>query len=381
MKREPDLICLSHLRWDFVFQRPNHLMRACSRERRVYFVEEPVAEEGPTRVAVREALPNLFVVTPHVDPSLTEAERTVAQRAALRELVETRRIEAPIVWYYTPMALDFARELPASAIVYDVMDELSAFRFAPPRLAELERELFARCDVVFTGGASLYESKRHAHGNVHLFPSGVDVAHYRRARTAQRDPVDQRQIAQPRLGYFGVIDERLDLALIEHVARARPDWQLVLVGPVVKIDPASLPRLPNIHYLGQKSYDELPHYLAGWQVAIMPFALNEATRFISPTKTLEYLAGGKPVVSTAIRDVVNPYGARGLVDIGDLGSFVPAVERALTSGMSAKLVEVEPILVEQSWDGIWTRMAGLIERALRTPSRRNASREQLWSSM
>jgi glycosyltransferase involved in cell wall biosynthesis len=209
----------------------------------------------------------------------------------------------------------------------------------------------------------------------------VDVAHYRRARTAQRDPADQRTIAQPRLGYFGVIDERLDLALIEHVARERPDWQLVLVGPVVKIDPASLPRLPNIHYLGQKSYDDLPHYLAGWQVAIMPFALNEATRFISPTKTLEYLAGGKPVVSTAIRDVVNPYGARGLVEIGDLGSFVPAVERALTNGMSAKLAEVEPILVEQSWDGIWTRMAALIERALRAPSRRSATREQLWSSM
>jgi glycosyltransferase involved in cell wall biosynthesis len=369
MSRNPDLICFSHLRWGFVFQRPNHLMSACSRQRRVFFMEEPMGWDGPSHLDVREALPGLFVVTPRLDQSLDEAGRLAAHRAALNELVERHGIDAPIAWFYTPMALDFARDLRTSLVVYDVMDELSAFRFAPPRLAELERELFALADVVFTGGPSLFESKRHAHTNVHLFPSGVDAAHYRRARQEQADPDDQRGLARPRLGYFGVIDERIDLELLERVAAERPDFQLVLVGPVVKIDPATLPRRRNIHYLGQKTYEELPHYLAGWQVAIMPFALNEATRFISPTKTLEYLAGGKPVVSTPVRDVVTPYGRRGLVEIGDSESFIAAVERALATNTGDRAMQIERILLERSWESTWVRMSSILERTLRRQNR------------
>lgn len=364
LRLAPDLICLSHLRWSFVFQRPNHLMTACSRERRTFFVEEPVFGDAPSCIEMREVSPNLFVVTPRLDRELDDSGRLAAQKEALAELVASQNIVEPIVWFYTPMALEFARDLRASIIVYDVMDELKAFRFAPPRLAALERELFERADVVFTGGTSLFEAKRDAHPNVHLFPSSVDRAHYAAARTKQRDPDDQWGIPGPRLGYFGVIDERLDLELIEYVACERPDWQVVLVGPVVKIDPATLPRRPNIHYLGQKRYEELPHYLAGWDVALMPFALNDATRFISPTKTLEYLAGGKPVVSTAVRDVVRPYGERGLVAIADRDSFVPAVERALEEGVGDRLGEVDALLSELSWDHTWSRMASLIEAEL-----------------
>ena len=175
--------------------------------------------------------------------------------------------------------------------------------------------MLARADLVFTGGQSLYEAKRGQHPRVFAFPSSVDAAHFARARRATDDPADQAAIPHPRLGFFGVIDERMDLDLLAAIADARPDWHLVIIGPVVKVDPASYRERANIHYLGKKDYQELPGYLAGWDVALLPFAINESTRFISPTKTPEYLAAGKPVVSTPIRDVVRPYGMRGLVHI------------------------------------------------------------------
>jgi hypothetical protein len=365
----PDVICLSHLRWDFVFQRPNHLMRACSQWYRTFFVEEPELVEGASHVVLREVLPGLHVVTPKLDQELDREGRLESLRRVLAELTASQGIVDPIVWFYTPMALEFARELPARLVVYDVMDELSAFRFAPPELRELERELLLRADLVFTGGTSLFEAKRHAHANVHCFPSSVDTAHYAAARAWESDPADQARIPRPRLGFFGVIDERIDLELIDRVARERPDFQLVLVGPIVKIDPATLPRRPNIHYLGQKSYDELPHYLAGWDVALMPFALNESTRFISPTKTLEYLAGGKPVVSTPISDVVHPYGDQGFVAIADRDSFTEAIERQLVEEPRRSLAEVDELLANLSWNETWVRMASLMERALQTAAR------------
>lgn len=366
-----DLICLSHLRWNFVFQRPNHLMTLASRQHRVFFVEEPIFEAGAAgqetpeaELAVREVAPGLHVVTPH----LRQGSEPGAQRALLAQLYRQFGIEDPILWFYTPMALEHARELPAQLIVYDCMDELSAFRGAPPLLQQLERELFARADLVFTGGRSLFEAKRGQHANVHLFPSSVDARHFCAARALAAEPVDQRGIERPRLGFFGVIDERLDLDLLASLARGRPEWSIVIVGPVVKIDAASLPRLPNIHYLGQKAYAELPAYLAGWDVALMPFALNESTRFISPTKTLEYLAGGKPVVSTAVRDVISPYAEQRLVQIADAPGFVPAIERALSGVCSLDLTAVDQMIAGTSWERTWSNMSSLIEGMLQKKS-------------
>jgi len=255
------------------------------------------------------------------------------------------------------------------AIVYDCMDELSAFQGAPPELRQREADLFQQADLVFTGGQSLYEVKRHQHPNVYAFPSSIDVTHFVQARQAIDDPVDQANIPHPRLGFYGVIDERMDIDLLKGVAIARPDWQLVLIGPIVKIDPASLPQLPNIHYLGGKSYAELPHYLAGWDVALLPFARNESTRFISPTKTPEYLAAGKPVVSTSIRDVVRPYRDLGLVQIADsVPEFVAAVEVALQTAQkdSEWLDRVDAFLAQNSWDKTWASMSHLIESAVST---------------
>ena len=365
MKNDPDLICFSHLRWNFVVQRPHHLMSSCSNERRVFFFEEPVIEQGAPKLAVREAAPNLYVVTPRLRPG---QDRAQGQRNALRELCDRHDIEMPISWFYTPLALEFSRDMLSALTVYDCMHELSAFRAAAPQLQQLERELLARSDLVFAGGKSLFEAKRLLNPNVYLFPSSVDLAHFARARAEAHDPDDQARIPQPRLGFFGVIDERIDLGLIQAVATAQPEWQLVMLGPVVKIDQELLPRRPNIHYLGQKHYEQLPSYLSGWQVALMPFALNEATRFISPTKTLEYLAGGVPVVSTPIADVVSTYSEGGLVRIaGDVTSFIRAVEQTLREGgLGQKLAQVDGFIADTSWAGTWSTMSKLIDETLAT---------------
>lgn len=359
----PDLVCLSHLRWDFVYQRPQHLLSRCAKERRVFFVEEPVFDTRPLRLEMKEREGGVRVVVPHLPEGLTsDVARDAAQQCLIERMLADHGARDYVLWYYTPMALQFTRSLRPLATVYDCMDELSAFRGASPLLRTLEQELLARADLVFTGGQSLYEAKRDRHPRVYAFPSSIDAAHFARARTPLAEPEDQSSITHPRLGFFGVIDERLDLELLDGVARMRPEWQLVMVGPVVKIDPATLPARENIHYLGMKSYAELPSYLAGWDLAMLPFARNESTRFISPTKTPEYLAAGKPVVSTSIRDVVRPYGQQGLVHIADTPEeFVRAVEAALAEDRARRLDKVDAFLAQTSWDRTWKQMSELIE--------------------
>ncbi len=361
-----DLIVLSHLRWDFVYQRPQHLMSRFARERRVFFVEEPVHGDGAPHLLTAEREGGIVLAVPHLPHGLSAEESEAAQAALLAELLDTHGISDYVLWYYTPMAIPLAAGLTPRAVVYDCMDELSLFRGAPPDLLEREERLLAAADLVFTGGQSLYEAKRGRHLSVHAFPSSIEAAHFARAREAQPEPADQAGIPRPRLGYFGVIDERIDLDLLAALADARPEWQIVLVGPVVKIDPESLPRRENLHYLGMKSYAELPAYLAGWDVALMPFARNESTRFISPTKTPEYLAGGRPVVSTSIRDVVRPYGELGLVEIADEpGEFADAVQRclAVADRRDHWLRRVDEFLADGSWDRTHRCMSDLIDAA------------------
>ena len=330
-------------------------------ERRVFFFEEPIFDTDRTELRTTRDQ-NVHVCVPHLRSGLTHAEVTAELRRLLVELHTSFKINRPVLWYYTPMALDFARDLPTSAIVFDCMDELSAFRGAPPELLTHEAELIKRADLLFTGGQSLYEAKRERHRRVFAFPSSVDVPHFGRARNGGADPDDQAPIPRPRMGFFGVIDERMDLDLIDASAVARPEWHLVILGPCVKIDPAALPRRSNIHYLGMKKYDELPQYLAGWDVALLPFARNESTRFISPTKTPEYLAAGCPVVSTSVRDVVRPYGEQGLVAIADApADFISAIEQALTPPSPEWRERVDRFLADMSWDRTWSQMSSLID--------------------
>lgn len=361
MSRGLDLVCLSHLRWGFVYQRPNHLMARAAREHRVFFVEEPVYGDSPAGFVTEVVAGGLTVCTPQL-PAGTDADAALAlQRSLLREFMRSRAIERPILWFYTPMAVPLTHGVEASLVVYDCMDELSGFRGAPVELVARERALFAQADLVFTGGKRLYEAKRALHPAVHPYPSSVDAAHYERARDLSTEPDDQRSIPHPRVGYFGVIDERIDLDLIASLADARPDYHFVMVGPVVKIEEDSLPRRPNVHYLGGKKYDELPDYLGGWDVAMMPFALNEATAFISPTKTLEYLAAGRPVVSTAIRDVVDPYGEEGLVLVADAEGFPAAIDAALCTDAARHCAACDAVVARTSWDKTWRSMSRRLE--------------------
>ena len=366
-KDVPDLVCLSHLRWNFVFQRPQHLLVRCAQTRRVFFIEEPIFDayaEGHLVVKIDQS--GVWVVVPHLPENLTEAAANATQQMLLDGLFTKHQIHRYICWYYTPIALAFTRHLQPLAVVYDCMDELSAFKGASPTLRDYEAELFHRTDLVFTGGQSLYESKVHQHSKVYAFPSSVDVAHFQAARNIRQDPDDQANIPHPRLGFYGVIDERMDLELLSGIALSRPEWHLVIIGPVAKIDPAVLPCHENIHYLGSKDYQELPAYLAGWDLAMLPFACNESTRFISPTKTPEYLASGKPVVSTSIRDVIRPYGQEGMVLIGDtVAEFIAAAEKAIQGDSeSDRLAQVDKFLAQTSWDRTWAEMSQLIESAM-----------------
>lgn len=365
----PDLICLSHLRWNFVFQRPQHLLTRCASERRVYYVEEPTYGPHAAPHLELQRCGEVTVVVPCLPEACSESDALEAQRRLLDGLIARHGIDQYILWYYTPMALAFTDHLDPQAVVYDCMDELSAFKDAPPALKRREAELMRRAGVVFTGGQSLYEAKRHAHPNVHAFPSSVDIDHFGRARRITADPPDQAAIPHPRLGFFGVIDERLDIDLLAGVAAARPDWHIVMLGPIVKIDPADLPRAANIHYPGARTYDDLPRYIAGWDVALLPFARNDATRFISPTKTPEYMAAGKPVVSTSIRDVVRPYGQRGLVRIADtVDEFVACCEASLAEDATARMRAADAFLRQTSWDGTWAQMRAIVQSALTVTS-------------
>lgn len=369
-KNQPDLVCFSHLRWDFVYQRPQHLLSRAALDRRVYFIEEPNFVNGSVRHEIHERDNGVRLVVPYLPEGLRS---DVAIEAMMKEmtlrLFQQEAIADYVFWYYTPMALMFTEHLKPQASVYDCMDELSAFKGAPTRLQDYEKQLFQMVDLVFTGGQSLYEAKRQQHPAVHAFPSSIDVDHFRQGRNAQEDPPDQKDIPFPRLGFFGVIDERFDIALLDEAASLRPDWHFVMIGPVVKVDPATLPQRPNIHYLGSKKYDELPRYLAGWDVALLLFARNEATRFISPTKTPEYLAAGKPVISTSIRDVVRPYGDMGLVQIADTAAELVAAAEKLMSGANVDepwLQQVDRFLTGMSWDRTWSEMSRLLAYAVQT---------------
>ncbi len=358
----PHLICFSHLRWNFVFQRPQHIMTRLAETHRVTVWEEPNFDDRPPGFDRGEVAPGVSVITPHLPEDLDEAART----EALRSMLDAVALDGtpPALWYYTPMMLPFSRHLERACTVYDCMDELANFRFAPSQLLALESELLEQADVVFTGGMSLYEAKRDRHPNVHAFPSSVDIDHFRRAR-AKPSVGDGRR---PRLGFYGVIDERMDLDLIRGVAEARPEWDFEIVGPIVKIDPSELPTSDNLYYPGSRTYDELPATLAGWDVALMPFAINDATRFISPTKTPEYLAAGRPVVSTPVADVVRHYeGFVGVAFAGSVETFAAACDDALelARGDRSWLGPVDTMLAAMSWDRTTAAMGRLMHSQTR----------------
>jgi UDP-galactopyranose mutase len=377
------IVAFSHLRWNFVYQRPQHLLSRLAAQRPVFFIEEPEPDlGGPVRWERSSPHPNVTVLRPRtpIRAAGFHADQIALLKPLIADLAGELDNQSVLAWLYTPMALPLAEGLEPAVMVYDCMDELSLFLGAPPELLSHEAALLERADLMFTGGPSLFRAKQARHGNVHCFPSSVDASHFRQARpdeTAKKaaEAEDQASIPHPRLGFYGVIDERLDLPLIDAVAAARPDWQIVLVGPVVKIDRATLPRRPNIHYFGQRSYDELPRYLAGWDVCLLPFALNDSTRFISPTKTLEYMAAEIPIVSTPITDVAEPYGDVVYLG-GTAGDFLAACDSALASDRTERdrrATLMRKVLSGTSWGATVSAMEELLGAAVGKSSTLRAS--------
>jgi glycosyltransferase involved in cell wall biosynthesis len=370
----------SHLRWDFVWQRPQQLFSRFAQSRDVLFIEEPLYLDDVVRPALELSNPEARIhrVIPRLPASYHESEAAthLAIRSLLLELIGptgelAHRFESPIQWFYTPMpAPSMIGAFNESAVVYDCMDELAQFRFAPAELVQRERFLLARADVVFAGGRTLAESKSRYHDNVHFFGCGVDAAHFAAARAA--DTVVPQALAAlpgPVLGYIGVIDERLDYALLAHVAEHLPQATLAMIGPVVKVDPRDLPRRENIHYFGQQQFGDLPSFMKGFDVCLMPFALNKATEYINPTKTLEYMASGKPIVSTPVADVVRNFVP--LVAVAETASdYVAAIERALRGDDAERQQRAIERARRSSWDGITTEMSTLMEQAIASRQRR-----------
>ncbi len=359
MNRHDELVVLSHLPWDFVWQRPQHLISRLSRSRRVWFIEEPrVAEVDTPRLCVesREGLQRVWLEVPGPerlagfdDPVAFEYPDMIAELLGHRS--------ERTLWLYTPLALPIAAKLERRMVVYDVMDDLASFAQASSELRAAQQEALDLADIVFTGGRSIDAGVRgRTEAPVHLFPSGVEPEHFEAARSLRGDR--ERPVA----GYVGVIDERLDLDLIGKLARALPDWDIEMVGPVFKVDPADLPQAPNLRYPGMQPYERLPAVLGGFDVALMPFALNEATRSISPTKTLEYLAAGLPVVSTRVPDVV--FSFEGVVDLReDADGFAAACRNVLGHSLHERDRQLAPLLHERRWDVIAARMEKLMDRA------------------
>ncbi|HEV2889387.1 MAG TPA: glycosyltransferase [Frankiaceae bacterium] len=358
-----ELVVLSHLRWDWVFQRPQHLISRIGRGRRTWFVEEPVPTAGieePRLVTVdADVVTRVWLEVPgepgtHVGFNDPRAASYFERLTGLIGLPS----DARDVWLYTPMALDLALALMPRLFVYDVMDDLSSFAGAPPELLLRERQSLQEASVVFTGGRSIHRGVEGHNPRTYLFPSGVDVEHYAPARTL-RPSHRERHVA----GYVGVIDERIDLGLVRDLARALPGWEIQMVGPVCKIDESWLPQAPNIAYLGKQPYEKLPDVMAGFDVALMPFALNDATRSISPTKTLEYLAAGLPVVSTRVPDVVSDFSA--FVQLEDDGEgFARACRNVRRHDVAARDARLAPVLARYRWDWIADRMQRHMEDVL-----------------
>jgi len=358
----PIIIALSHLRWNFVYQRPQHLLSRLGKHYDIIFFEEPVFHEKEHLMVVTKPHPNVTVYTPHtpVKAAGFHDDQLPYLKPLVRELAADH--EKAIVWFYTPIAMPLLDELDPELVVYDCMDELAAFKNSPKQLLQRENVLLKKADIVFTGGPSLYRAKHNRHPNVHCFPSSVDVAHFAQALDRTNSHPTHSTLPRPRLGYYGVIDERLDLGLIGQLADAHAEWQIILVGPVAKINVTELPRRKNIHYLGQRPYEELPQILAGWDACLLPFALNESTRFISPTKTLEYMAAQLPIVSTHIADVVELYGSA--VSIASTSEeFILACEKALLETPEEQTQRIKAagnILSSGSWESTAEKMHSLL---------------------
>lgn len=364
----------SHLRWDWVWQRPQQFLTRLSRKHPVLFVEEPAGVDDITepRAVIKEAegYPNITIVRTEFPHSHFEnrALLDAGQKKLVQGIMASRlgqKFANPVQWFYDPMAgTVFGGKMGERAIVYDCMDQLSQFRGTPPELVRREHELLLMADVVFAGGPKIHSAKVPVNSNCHCYGCGVDVKHFGKARLAETEiPEDAANLKGPILGFFGVVDERMDYDLVAKLADAHPEWTLMIIGPNIKIDPAIRPMRDNIHWLGGRDYQQLPGYVKAMDVCLLPFALNEATEFINPTKVLEYMATERPIVSRAIEDVVLQFS-----DIVETAvtheEFIAACERAVNNPDRERAAAGYQRAQLNSWESIVNRLEGHIADVL-----------------
>ena len=359
------IVVFSHLRWSFVWQRPQQFLSRFAEKRPVLFVEITEFDVEEPRVDLTSSTPGVTVLSLHLPPAMgSPAEFARQIRAAIRDAMATLGIERPLLWFYNPMDVDWAvGQFDERGVVYDCMDELAQFRGAPPELIRREARLIEVADVVFTGGIELFEKKSKQHANAHFFGCAVEYDHFAQAQNGEPIPDDLAAIPSPRVGWFGVVDERVDYDLLREAAARRPDLSFVIVGPAVKVDPKDFPQAPNLHWLGGRDYKDLPAYCRGYDVCMMCFALNEATEFINPTKALEYLATGRPVISTAVKDVVRQYGDT-VVIAHDVDEFLTAIDGALAGGQAEMVARGLEKARGASWENTVGEMQRIIDEAV-----------------
>lgn len=290
-----------------------------------------------------------------------EKEANAALSLLMDDFIKTSFIEPFALWYCGPAAIEWTRNLNALVTIYDCTEHITA----SPKLSALEQELLRKADLVFTSGQSLYQDKFAQHPHVFSFPNSVSTEDFAAAKHKYQDPEDQKHIPHPRLGYFGRINERIDFALIKELAELRPDWQVIFVGPLETAN-EKLPRAKNLHFLGEKAYEQLPAYLAGWDVALVPFISSEYTKFLNPEKTAEYLAAGTPVVSTEIPDMLRPYACKRLVRVaGSVEEFIESCQISMDSGHPVNQQTIDDFLRHTSWDETWAKMQICIDDMVR----------------
>jgi glycosyltransferase involved in cell wall biosynthesis len=368
-----DLVCFSYLRWDFMYQRPQHLMTRFAKIFRVIYVEPAITAPDNSPFEINHPSQNIITVTPHLPAGLSEEAALLLQQERLSRIFNDLNIQRYLFWFYTPEVLPFTQSYSPLLKVYDCVTEFSAGKSAPEQARQQEEQLLQQVDFVFTAGHSLFESKRINNQNTYCFAGSVDIDHFYSARYYTPDPEDQAHISHPRFGFAGIIDDRIDFQLLSAIALRKPDWNFVMLGPVIGISESDLPNLPNIHFIGRKGYEELVTYISGWDVAMLPFAHNDATRYMNPLQTPEFLAAGKPVIAAPVNDIIRTYGHRGLVQIaGTAEEFVRVGEIHLSTRDKTEWQEaVIDFLSLNSWDKTWQRMIDVMSPVLQASIRQD----------
>lgn len=364
--KDGDIICFARRRWNTLFHRPQRLMSRFAQEHRVFYIEEPVYDAESNHFEVQQVSNlSLWIVVPHLSATATDHQNKICGEL-LDDLIKNFDIRKYITWYYTPLALRFSKHLAPLALVYDCMSDVQGSASASSELIVCEHELLHKADIVFAAGYGLYETMRNRHHNIYAFPNSIDKEHFHGARMVTEELPEQAAIPHPRIGFHGIVDECVDVKLLTTLAEQRPDWHFIIIGPIAAANTESLPSKPNMHFLGAKEYDIVPRYIAGWDVGIIPYAHNDHTKYLHPCKTMEYLAMGKPVVSTSIYDVVVPYGKKGLVLIADtVPVFIAAIEKALAMrGIKQRVLKADRFLSNISWDKTHRHMYILIEAVI-----------------